>query len=223
MQPFTTLTGNAAPLMLDNIDTDVIIRINRLTELPRDQLGPCAFEALRFLADGSEDANCVLNKPPFRSAPILLAGRNFGCGSSREGAVWALASRGIRCVIAESFGDIFFGNCFQNGVLPIALPRAMLDRLADEAGGGASVTVDLQACCIEFPHGDRQPFAVDAMKRQALLDGMDDVTRTLQRRAAIAAWQATDRLARPWIWAPVAGARTDAPIHPITEQPIHRT
>ncbi|MGJ7613951.1 MULTISPECIES: 3-isopropylmalate dehydratase small subunit [unclassified Variovorax] len=213
MQPFNTLKGNAAPLMLDNVDTDVIIRINRLTELPRDQLGPYAFEALRFSADGSEDADCVLNRPPFRSAPILLAGRNFGCGSSREGAVWALASRGIRCVIAESFGDIFFGNCFQNGVLPIALPRATVDRLADQVASCASVTVDLHACRIEFPHGHRQPFTVDAMKRQALLDGMDDVTRTLQRRAAIAAWQATDRLARPWIWAPVAGARIDPPHH----------
>ncbi|MGJ7500340.1 3-isopropylmalate dehydratase small subunit [Variovorax sp. ZT5P49] len=210
MQPFTTLQGIAAPLMLDNVDTDVIIRINRLTDLARDQLGPYAFEALRFRADGSEDAECVLNQPLFSSAPILLAGRNFGCGSSREGAVWALANRGIRCVIAESFGDIFIGNCFQNGVLPIVLPRETVDRLADQARSGAPVTVDLQACRIALPDGSQQSFAVDAMKRQALLDGMDDVTRTLKRRTAIAAWQATDRLVRPWIWAPVAATTVDS-------------
>lgn len=211
MQPFITVTGTAAPLMLDNVDTDVIIRINRLTEVPRDQLGPYAFEALRISADGSEDGACVLNQPSFRNAPILLAGRNFGCGSSREGAVWALAGRGIRCVVAESFGDIFFGNCFQNGVLPIVLPRVAVDRIAGQTGSGAPIAVDLQACRIELPDGSCATFTVDAMKRQALLDGMDDVTRTMQRRATIVAWQARDRLARPWIWDPVAPGIADPP------------
>ncbi|WP_208511213.1 3-isopropylmalate dehydratase small subunit, partial [Variovorax paradoxus] len=128
MQPFTLLRGAAAPLSIDNVDTDLIVRIERLTSLARGELGPWAFEALRFRADGSEDPDFVLNQPRWREAPILVAGRNFGCGSSREGAVWALLARGIRCVIAESFGDIFHANCFQNGVLPIRLAPSELAR-----------------------------------------------------------------------------------------------
>ncbi len=207
MTPFTTVTGPAAPLMLDNVDTDVIIRIERLTALRRDELGPYALEALRFGADGVEDPACVLNQPAFRAAPILLAGRNFGCGSSREGAVWALASRGVRCVVAEGFGDIFFGNCFQNGVLPLVLPRPELDALAAQVAGGSPVTVDLVARKLVFPDGRSVGFTVDAMKRAALMDGLDDISRTLARRDAIAAWQARDRQERPWLWEPVsAGA-----------------
>ncbi|MES2184132.1 MAG: 3-isopropylmalate dehydratase small subunit [Pseudomonadota bacterium] len=204
MTPFTTVTGPAAPLMLDNVDTDVIIRINRLTALRRDELGPYALEALRFAPDGDEDSTCILNQPPFRGAPLLLAGRNFGCGSSREGAVWALGSYGVRCVVAESFGDIFFGNCFQNGMLPVVLPRAVLETLAAQAAGGQPITVDLERCLVVAPDGREHPFSIDAIKRAGLLDGLDEVTRTLARRAAIAAWQARDRSARPWVWQPVA-------------------
>src|SRR5919205_1213678 len=123
MQPFTKVGGPAAPLLRANVDTDLIIRIERLVGTRREELGPFAFEALRRRADGSEDPDFVLNRPEYRGAPILLAGPNFGCGSSREGAVWALMGAGIRCVIAPSFGDIFFSNCFQNGLLPVVLPE----------------------------------------------------------------------------------------------------
>ncbi|WP_183300389.1 3-isopropylmalate dehydratase small subunit [Cupriavidus alkaliphilus] len=203
MIPFTTLSGPAVPLMLDNVDTDTIIRIERLASVSRDLLGPYAMEALRLRPDGSE-ADCVLNLPAFRNAPILLAGRNFGCGSSREGAVWALAASGVRCVIAQSFGDIFHANCFQNGMLPIVLPPATMAVLADDAACGTPLTVDLQTCQITLPGGDRLPFTVNALKRTSLLEGLDDLSLTLRKRDAIAQWQARDRLARPWIWNPVA-------------------
>lgn len=203
MQAFTSVSGPAIPLMLDNVDTDVIIRIERLTSLSRDQLGPYAFEALRLGADGQEDPACVLNRPLFRNAPVLLAGRNFGCGSSREGAVWALAARGVRCVVAESFGDIFFGNCLQNGVLPIVLARPVLTTLAAQAQDASALHVDLDACMLIGPDGACHRFEIDALQRQALLSGLDDLSRTLQRQGAIAEWQARDRLARPWIWDPV--------------------
>lgn len=204
MTPFTTITGPAVPLMLDNIDTDTVIRIDRLAAFERDQLGPYAMEALRLRPDGSEDPGSVLNQAVFCRAPLLLAGRNFGCGSSREGAVWALAGSGVRCVIAESFGDIFFNNCFQNGMLPLVLPRPALDLLALQAKGGALVTVDLEEQRVTFPDGQAHTFKLDPTKRAALLDGLDDVTRTLRQRDTIAAWQQRDRLARPWVWQPVA-------------------
>jgi 3-isopropylmalate/(R)-2-methylmalate dehydratase small subunit len=200
MQPFLTLTGPAAVLARDNVDTDVIIRIERLTSLARDALGQYAFESWRFLPDGSEDPGFILNQALFRSAPILVAGRNFGCGSSREGAVWALAARGIRCVIAESFGDIFFSNCFQNGVLPIRLQAAEVERIAMLATGGAPVTVDLPACRMILPDSSAIAFDVDPMRREALLGGLDDIQKTLTSDAAITAWQALDRKRRPWLW-----------------------
>jgi 3-isopropylmalate/(R)-2-methylmalate dehydratase small subunit len=186
--------------MRDNIDTDVIIRIERLTQTPRESLGRYALEALRFDADGAEDSSCVLNQGVFQNAPILLAGRNFGCGSSREGAVWALSGRGIRCVMAESFGDIFFANCFQNGVLPIALPRELLHALATQAASGSAVAVNLADQQVTFPDGFRWRFAVDGFKRAALLAGQDDISHTLQERNRLNAWQAQDRVARPWVW-----------------------
>lgn len=210
MKAFTTVRGAATTLMLDNVDTDLIIRIERLTAFGRDQLGPFAFESLRLRADGSEDPDCVLNHAVFRAAPVLLAGRNFGCGSSREGAVWALAGSGTRCVIAESFGDIFIGNCFQNGLLPVVLPRPLLDALALQASGGAHVEVDLHAKTICFPDGTWHAFEVDAMKRLALLEGSDDLTRTLARRALIEDWQSRDRMARPWVWEPVSRRQGNA-------------
>jgi len=200
MQPFTQVTGPAVPLMRANVDTGVIIRIERLTALPKDQLGPYALEALRFRADGSEAPDCVLNQPAFRGAPILLAADNFGCGSSREGAVWALMGIGVRCVIAPSFGDIFFGNCLQNGVLPIRLPLPQVEALAAQCADGAAMTVDLQACTLTAPDGRCATFEIDPLRREALLHGLDDIGLTLKDDALIRRWQQQDRLRRPWAW-----------------------
>jgi 3-isopropylmalate/(R)-2-methylmalate dehydratase small subunit len=200
MQPFTKITGPAAPLLRANIDTDVILRIERLTGMAREQLGRYAFEALRYRKDGSDDPDFVLNRPAFRQAPILLAGENFGCGSSREGAVWALMAAGLRCVIAESFGDIFYNNCFQNGMLPVALPAAKVKDLAAEAADGAPLTVDLVKCAIAMPSGEEIRFEIDASRRETLIDGLDDISRTLRQKSDIIAWQAKDRLGRSWIW-----------------------
>lgn len=203
MDSFTVLTGVAAPLMRANIDTDTIIRIERMTGTTPQQMAPWAFESLRFGADGSEDPGFVLNQAPFREAPILLAGDNFGCGSSREGAVWALKYSGIRCVIAPGFGDIFYSNCFQNGVLPVVLPAAQVERLAEQcAGGNARVTVDLRQQVVVSPEGETMPFAIEAIRREALLEGLDDIGLTLKQDEAIAAFQVRDRTARPWVWQP---------------------
>ena len=191
MQPFTSVTGPAAPLLRRDIDTDIIIRIERLTQLPRDQLGPYALEALR-------GPDFVLDQPAFRGAPILLAGANFGCGSSREGAVWALQGTGLRCVIAPSFGDIFFSNCFQNGMLPVVLAEPAVEALARQAARGAPVTVDLRAGSVTAPDGAVFPFKLDPMRREMLLAGTDELGLTLRRAAEIAAWQRADALRRPW-------------------------
>ena len=200
MQPFTTLTGRAAPLMLANVDTDVIVRIERLTSEPRAALGRFAFEALRYGGDGGEVGSFVLNRPEFRGAPILLTGPNFGCGSSREGAVWALQGLGVRCVIAPSFGDIFFNNCFQNGVLPIRLGAEQVRSLALQAEHGGTFTVDLRACTLQAPDGAQTAFEVDRLHRESLLEGVDEIGLTLKHADAIAAWQSADRAAHPWRW-----------------------
>ena len=200
MQPFTAVNGRAAPFLRANVDTDVIIRIERLTSLQKDQLGPFALEAVRFRADGSEDPDCVFNQPTFRGAPFVLAGPNFGCGSSREGAVWALQGLGIRSVIAPSYGDIFYSNCFQNGVLPIRLPLEQVEALAAQCADGAPITVDLEQQAITAPDGSRIAFAIDPLRREALLHGLDDIGLTLKDDALIHAWQANDRSARPWAW-----------------------
>jgi 3-isopropylmalate/(R)-2-methylmalate dehydratase small subunit len=200
MQAFTTLSGPAAPLLRSNIDTDVIIRIERLTTLKGPELGPYALEALRFRVDGNEDPDFVLNQPAFREAPILLAGANFGCGSSREGAVTALMARGIRCVIAPSFGDIFFNNCFQNGLLPIRMPEAAVMQLAAQAVGGAGFMVDLQTQTVRTPDGQIHAFDVDPLRREGLLHGLDDIGLTLKDDALIRQWQRQDRVVRPWAW-----------------------
>lgn len=204
MEPVITIKGPAAPLMLDNVDTDVIIRIERLTSVTPDGLGGYALEALRLRPDGSEEPSCVLNQPRFRQAPILLAGRNFGCGSSREGAVWALRALGVRCVIAESFGDIFHNNCFPNGMLPVALPRSAVQEIAAQAMTGAEIEVDLQARLITLADGTQQPFDIDPMRREGLLTGVDEVTRTLRRKDAIDAWQLRNRHEQPWLWQPLS-------------------
>ncbi|GAA0304322.1 3-isopropylmalate dehydratase small subunit [Sphingomonas oligophenolica] len=201
MQPFTAVTGQAAQLPHANIDTDVIIRIERLTQNDQSRLGDYALEALRFRADGSEDPSFVLNQPRFRDAPILLCGPNFGCGSSREGAVVALAARGIRAIIAPSFGDIFYGNCFQNGLLAIRLPEAQVEAIAaDVRASDAPVTVDLERCLIVAPGGRTIAFEIDPLRRQALLEGLDDIGQTALVRERILDWQARDRAERPWIW-----------------------
>lgn len=198
--PFTTISGTAVPLMRPNVDTDVIIRIERLTALDKTELGPYAFEALRRRPDASEDSDCVLNAPRFRNAPVLLAAENFGCGSSREGAVWALQGIGIRCVIAPSYGDIFWSNCFQNGVLPITLPMVQVQALAAQCESGAALTVDLQACTVTAPDGLAMPFSIDPLRREALLHGLDDIGLTLKDDGLIREWQAADRQRRPWAW-----------------------
>jgi 3-isopropylmalate/(R)-2-methylmalate dehydratase small subunit len=198
MTPFTVVSGPAVPLDMDNVDTDAIIRIERLATFGRTELGPFAMESLRA------QPGSVLNQPVFRGASILVAGRNFACGSSREGAVWALGGSGIRCVIAESFGDIFYGNSFQNGMLPVRLGHDDIRTLMAQVADGSPVTVDLEQSQVVFPDGSRRGFAIDAMKRASLIDGLDDVSRTLRKLGTIEAWQARDRAARPWIWQPVA-------------------
>ena len=193
MQPFKTITGAAIPLLQANVDTDVIVRIERLTG--NADLGHYAFEALRYLPDGSANPDCVFNQPRFANAPILLAGRNFGCGSSREGAVTALMAMGISCVIAPSFGDIFFANCFRNGVLPIVLGEASIARLAEST----ELTVDLERQSISAS-GEAFHFLVDALQREGLLEGLDEIGLTLKSIGEVAAWQSTDRVQRPWVW-----------------------
>ncbi|HKV00273.1 MAG TPA: 3-isopropylmalate dehydratase small subunit [Vineibacter sp.] len=203
MDKFTRLEGVAAPLMRQNVDTDVVIRIERLVSLRREELGPYCFESVRYRPDGSENPDFVFNQAPYRGAPILLAGDNFGCGSSREGAVWALMGMGIKAVIAPSYGDIFFNNCFQNGVLPVALPLAEVERLAEEtraAPGNARVTIDLDRQVVVSPRGREIPFDIDPKRRKAMLDGLDDIATTLTYKDQIAAWQAKDQSERPWVW-----------------------
>ena len=191
MQPFTVVTGPAAPLLRRDVDTDIIIRIERLTQLPRDQLGPYALEALR-------GPDFVLDQPRFRGAPILLAGANFGCGSSREGAVWALQETGLRCVVAPSYGDIFFSNCFQNGVLPVTLPADTIASLAEQAADGAPFTVNLETCAVIAPDRTSHGFTLDPMRREMLLAGKDELGLTLLGASEITAWQQADALRRPW-------------------------
>ena len=188
--------------MRPNIDTDVIIPIDDCVSVPRAEQGRCAFRAWRYLADGNDNPDFVLNRAPFREAVILLAGINFGCGSSREPAVWALMGLGFRAIIAPSFGDIFYNNCFQNGVLPIMLPEETVRAIADEveAAPEAPMTVDLENSVITNARGLRIPFGIDTARRTALLEGLDEVGMTLKRDATIAAWQDRDRVRRPWIY-----------------------
>jgi 3-isopropylmalate/(R)-2-methylmalate dehydratase small subunit len=201
MEKLNVLTGVAAPLLIPNVNTDVIIRIERMSKHGRGELGPWALEALRLDADGREQPEFILNQALFRNARILLAGANFGCGSSREMAVWALQERGLSCIIAPSFGDIFFNNCLQNGVLAIRLPAATVERLAAQVlrgGNDATLTVDLERQEIRGTD-EAIGFDVDPLARQALLQGLDPVAVTLQREPEIAAFQQRDRQERPWI------------------------
>jgi len=202
-KPFTKLTAIAAPIMLTNIDTDVIIRIERLVgNSVRGSLGKWAFGSLRYLSDGSENPEFILNREPYRQAEILVTGPNFGCGSSREGAVWALQEMGVRAVIGSGFGDIFFANCFQNGILPIVVDKEIVDGLAAEVEntqGAGRIGIDLQEQTITSPSGKRHGFEIDPRRRTGLLEGLDEVLLTLQRDDEIRAFQASDRAERPWI------------------------
>lgn len=202
MQKFIRVTGTAAPMMKANIDTDVIIPAKRLVGHQRSELGAFAFEAYRHRPDRTDNPEFILNQPRYRGAQILVAGENFGCGSSRESAVWAMAGFGFRCVIAASFGDIFFNNAFQNGMLLVRLPAAQVERLAAEVESAAAptMTVDLQKQSIAAPSGAEIPFEIDAERRQALLEGRDEIGMTLTREAEIRAFQERDRSARPWIY-----------------------
>ena len=206
MEPFKCVSGPAAPLMAENVDTDVIIRIERLSQLERDALAPYAFEAWRFDDSGDERADFVLNQPPWRGAPILLAGANFGCGSSREGAVHALNAIGIRAVIAPSFGGIFRNNCYQNATLPIALPAATVEAFAEVARSqpSAPFTIDLERQAVVPPNGAPVPFEIDALRRDALLLGLDDLGLTSEYTDRISAFQSQDRAGRPWVWPPTS-------------------
>ena len=202
MEKLTVLTGVAAPLLVPNVNTDVIIRIERMSKHRRGELGPWALETLRLDADGRERPDFVLNQPQFRDARILLAGANFGCGSSREMAVWALQERGLSCIIAPSFGDIFFNNCLQNGVLAIRLPAATIERIAARVlrgGTDAILTVDLERQEIRGA-GEAIPFDVEPLARRSLLLGLDSIAVTLQHEPEIAAFQERDRVDRPWIY-----------------------
>ena len=192
MQPFTTLTAVAAPLPLANVDTDKIIPARFLKTIKRTGLGVHAFDALRYDAEGAERPDFVLNQAPYRQAEILVAHENFGCGSSREHAPWALLDFGIRCVIAPDFADIFHGNCFKNGILPIRLPRAVCDHLMEDAriGGNARLTIDLERQVVVRPSGEEVPFAIDAFRKHLLLHGLDDIDQTMQRGGAIERYEA---------------------------------
>ena len=203
MEAFTVLEGVAAPLLRANVNTDIIIRIERLRDLEKADLGRYAFESWRYRRDGSEDPAFVLNKPPYRGARIMIAGDNFACGSSREAAVWALQSFGIRCVIAPSFGPIFYNNCFQNGLLPVVVPASVVEDLAAEveaSQGRGKITVDLTRCVVVSPGGKETPFTVDALLRERMLKGLDQIELTRAREPQIAAFQARDRKLHPWLY-----------------------
>jgi 3-isopropylmalate/(R)-2-methylmalate dehydratase small subunit len=201
MQPFTTLTGVAAPLPMANVDTDKIIPARFLKSISRSGFGKNLFANMRYREDGSENPDFVLNRPPYRNAEILIAHENFGCGSSREHAPWALLDFGIRCVIAPDFADIFNNNCFKNGILPVRLPREVCDQLMDDArlGANARITVDLERQVVVRPNGEEIPFAVDPFRRHLLLNGLDDIGQTLQHAAAIDDFEAKRKTAQPWL------------------------
>ncbi|WP_176060604.1 3-isopropylmalate dehydratase small subunit [Paraburkholderia sp. BCC1876] len=205
MKAFTVVKGPAAPLLRNNVDTDLIIRIERISQLVRGQLGPWLFETLRYRDGGPEQGereDFVLNQPAFRHASILLGGANFGCGSSREMAVWALEEFGIRCVIAPSFGDIFFNNCLQNGLLPVRLDASVIESLAAAAADGEPLEVDLRALDIRARGLPPIPFEFDAARRAVLLEGLDEVDQTLRLAADIDAFRRKDRARRAWAYLP---------------------
>jgi len=199
MDKFTTLTGVAAPLPIVNVDTDMIIPKQFLKTIKRTGLGTGLFAEMRYREDGSENPDFVLNKPAYRNAKILVAGDNFGCGSSREHAPWALLDFGIRCVIATSFADIFYNNCFKNGILPIVVSPENIEKLFDDAerGANATLTIDLERQEIYGPDGGTLPFEVESFRKHCLLNGLDDIGLTMEKAPAIEAYE--KKLSeRPW-------------------------
>jgi len=192
MQKFDKLTGIAAPLDIINVDTDMIIPKQFLKTIQRSGLGKNLFDEMRFTPEGAEIEDFILNQPAYREAQILVAGDNFGCGSSREHAPWALLDFGIRCIIAPSFADIFYNNCFKNGILPIVLPQAEVDKLMDDAkrGANATVSIDLENQVINGPDGGTISFEVDAFRKKCLMEGLDDIGLTLQKASAIDDYEA---------------------------------
>lgn len=205
MEQFVQVRGVAAPLMRANIDTDLIIPSREITAPGKEGYGEKLLAPWRYLpgahGERSENPDFVLNQAPFRNAIVLITGENFGSGSSREAAAWAVRQFGFRCVIAPSFGTIFQNNCYRNGVLPVTLPPAEVEALAQEAISGAlSLTIDLLECAVRHPSGRRLCFDVPPNERRMLLEGLDDIGLTLKRSGEIEAFQRTDRVARPWIW-----------------------
>lgn len=200
MQKFTVLKGVAAPLPMMNVDTDAIIPKQFLKTIKRTGLGQYLFNDLRYTLDGQEKGDFVLNKAPYRKAEILVAGANFGCGSSREHAPWALADFGIRCILAPSFADIFFNNCFKNGVLPIVLPQDQIDVLMAFAERGAQLTVDLEHQIVSaYPENINFPFTADPFRRHCLLHGLDDIGLTEQHASDIAAYENKQKSEYSWV------------------------
>lgn len=199
MEKFDKLTGIAAPLDIINVDTDMIIPKQFLKTIQRSGLGKNLFDEMRYAPDGQEIADFVLNQAAYREAQILVAGDNFGCGSSREHAPWALLDFGIRCIIAPSFADIFYNNCFKNGILPIVLPQTEVDKLMDDAkrGANATISVDLESQIIQGPDGGTISFEIDGFRKQCLMEGLDDIGLTLQKAQAIDAYEETLD-AQPW-------------------------
>jgi 3-isopropylmalate/(R)-2-methylmalate dehydratase small subunit len=202
MQKFKTVFGVAAPLPLANIDTDRIIPARFLRSIARVGFGKNLFNDLRFNGDGTEKPEFILNQAGWRKTEILIAGDNFGCGSSREHAPWALADFGIKVVISTSFADIFFNNSFKNGLLLIRLPKPEVDKLMDDAkkGSNARITVDLEAQEITRPDGEKIKFEVDPFRKHCLLNGLDDIGLTLERKTAIDSFEASQRAAQPWLY-----------------------
>ncbi|MFO1107344.1 MAG: 3-isopropylmalate dehydratase small subunit [Amaricoccus sp.] len=203
MDKFTKLTGVAAPLPMMNVDTDMIIPKQFLKTIARTGLGKNLFDEMRYDAEGNELPDFVLNKPAYRQARILVAGENFGCGSSREHAPWALLDFGIRCVIAPSFADIFYNNCFKNGILPIVLPQDQVDLLMDDAerGANAVVSVDLETLTITGPDGGQIGFELDEFRRHCLLNGLDDIGLTMEKADAIETFEDAYATRAPWLQA----------------------
>ncbi|PVA10822.1 3-isopropylmalate dehydratase small subunit [Pelagivirga sediminicola] len=201
MEKFTKISGIAAPMPMINIDTDMIIPKQFLKTIKRSGLGVNLFDEMRYDDDGNEIPDFVLNKPAYRDAEILVAGDNFGCGSSREHAPWAIKDFGIRCVIAPSFADIFYNNCFKNGILPIALPQEQVDILMNEANKGANarIEVDLEAQTVSTSDGEVIRFEIDAFKKHCLLEGLDDIGLTMEKAPAIDMFETQASAARPWV------------------------
>ncbi|MEP9377556.1 3-isopropylmalate dehydratase small subunit [Aquabacter sp. CN5-332] len=201
MEKFTVLEGVAAPMKLVNVDTDMIIPKQYLKTIKRTGLGKGLFSEMRYNDDGSDNPDFVLNQPAYRNAKILVAGDNFGCGSSREHAPWALLDFGIKCVISTGFADIFYNNCFKNGILPIVVSPEDLDKLFDDAdrGANATLTVDLAAQEIRGPDGGTVKFEIDPFRKRCLMEGLDDIGLTLEKRASIDHFETAKQAEQPWL------------------------